>query len=142
MFALFVLSIACGAPDAPAASSSAPSSEPAAAQSVESLIPGGQRIDDKLVVGGQPSQDALQAYKDAGFTTIINLRTPGEMRFDEAGVVQGLGMTYVNIPVGGASDINPENAAKVQELIASSQGQVLLHCASGNRVGQLRAVMN
>ena len=72
---------------------------------------------------------------------MINLRTSGEMTFDEATLVQELGMTYVHIPVSGAGDLNPENAAKLRAALNASQGQALVHCASGGRVKGLMAMM-
>lgn len=136
--------LACNTDTTPPPTQPAPA-EPAAEAppaAVESLILNGERVSETLVVGGQPDQAALKTFQEAGFTTIINLRTPAEMSFDEAALAQELGMTYTNIPVGGAADINPENAAQAKALIDAANGQVLLHCASGGRVGQLRALMN
>jgi protein tyrosine phosphatase (PTP) superfamily phosphohydrolase (DUF442 family) len=113
----------------------------ALAPTLESQLTGGARVSERVVTGGQPEESLLQQAPGLGFDTVINLRTSGEMTFDEAGVVQGLGMTYVHIPVSGVSDLNLENAAKLQAALQVSQGQALVHCASGNRVKGLMSMM-
>jgi len=55
---------------------------------------------DDLLVAGQPTLGQLEQLADKGFTTIINLRAPGEFDdFDEAVKVEQLGMRYVHIPL-------------------------------------------
>ncbi len=95
-----------------------------------------------VLSGGQPSQEELETAKAEGFKTIINLRMPNEMKeWDEPSKVKALGMKYIAIPVGNANDINVKNSSI---LIAALEDQnnypVLIHCASGNRVGALFAL--
>ena len=113
----------------------------ALAPTLESQLTGGARVSERVVTGGQPDESLLQQAPGLGFDTVINLRTSGEMTFDEARVVQGLGMTYVHIPVSGVSDLSVENAAKLQAALQVSQGHALVHCASGNRVKGLMSMM-
>jgi protein tyrosine phosphatase (PTP) superfamily phosphohydrolase (DUF442 family) len=49
-------------------------------------------------------------------------------------------MTYVNLPIDGATDVTYANASALDELLANAEGPVLLHCASSNRVGALLAL--
>jgi protein tyrosine phosphatase (PTP) superfamily phosphohydrolase (DUF442 family) len=44
------------------------------------------------------------------------------------------------MPIASADDINFSNAAKLDQLIKSYEGPVLVHCASSNRVGALLAL--
>ena len=105
-----------------------------------------QLDDHKYISTGQPDSDVLTVVADAGFKTVIDLRGVEENRgIDEPAEVARLGMQYVLIPVAGAEDINYENAAKLDQILAEADGPVFLHCASGNRVGALvalRARMN
>lgn len=115
--------------------------EVASKASIESQLFGGARVSERVVTGGQPEESLLKQAPDLGFDTVINLRTAGEMTFDEASLVQELGMTYVHIPVSGGGDLTPENAAKLKAALDASQGQALVHCASGRRVSGLMAMI-
>jgi len=95
-----------------------------------------------VVSSGQPSPAELEAKAEGGFVTIIDLRTEKEPRgFDEVQVVESLGMRYESLPIANAGDLNEENAERLGNLIDASDGPVLVHCASGNRVGALFAVL-
>ena len=94
-----------------------------------------------LTSAGQPSEQGLQIFSDNGYSAIIDLRGPDEKRgFEERQAVVALGMEYVSLPIDSENDINYESAAVLAELIESYDGPVLVHCASGNRVGALLAL--
>lgn len=95
-----------------------------------------------LYTGGQPTAEQLQHAATAGITTVIDLRQPTEDRgFDETATAASLGLHYVRIPVAGASGLTPAKVQALQAALAQANGPVLLHCASGNRVGALLALM-
>jgi len=97
---------------------------------------------EDLYTGGQPTAAQLQQAATAGITTVIDLRQPTEDRgFDETGTAASLGLHYVRIPVGGAAGLTPATVQALQAALAQANGPVLLHCASGNRVGALLALM-
>lgn len=105
------------------------------------------RADSSLIAGkdyvstGQPDAEILAIAKDAGFATVIDMRMPNENRgFDEAAVSESLGLHYVSLPVSGGGDVTFENAAELDKILSESKGPVLMHCASGNRVGALYAL--
>lgn len=91
---------------------------------------------------GQPTQEQLAVMAASGVRHVVNLRTEGEeVDFDEQQAVESLGMTYYSVPVAGASGINGTNAGSVLGILARTAGEpVLIHCATGNRVGGLMAV--
>lgn len=93
-----------------------------------------------IISAAQPSTEQLRELAEAGFTTVINLRTEAEMSFDEGELVESLGMTYHSIPVGGAGDVTANAARQLDGYLAAASGPVLVHCASSNRVGALFAV--
>lgn len=95
-----------------------------------------------LLTGGQPTRKQLKEAADAGFRTVINFRGEREMTdWDEAALVKELGMAYVAIPVSGAQDLTRENVeAFDRELKKVGDGPILVHCASGNRVGAFFAL--
>ena len=97
--------------------------------------------DHAVVSGGQPDAEVLRLLGEAGFTTIIDLRTDAEDRgFGEQAAVESMGMSYVTLPIAGADGITFENAEELDRLIEGSEGRVFVHCASGNRVGALIAL--
>lgn len=95
-----------------------------------------------LLTGGQPSRECLEAARDAGYRTVVNLRPAGEFDgFDERSVVRELGLDYVHIPVAGADDLNAEAVASLDAVLADAQHRpALIHCGSGNRAGALIAM--
>lgn len=96
---------------------------------------------DGITAAGQPDREALEVFADVGYATIIDLRGAGEDRgFEEAAVVEELGMHYVSLPIEGRDGISFDNARKLDALLQEYPGPVLVHCASGNRVGALLAL--
>ena len=95
---------------------------------------------EEVISAGQPDAEQVKQYAAEGYTTVIDLRTEGEDRgMDEPTVVEEAGMKYISLPVGRA-DITFEKAAELDALLEGSEGPVVLHCGSGNRVGALMAL--
>jgi protein tyrosine phosphatase (PTP) superfamily phosphohydrolase (DUF442 family) len=111
----------------------------ALAQSAE--LPNRHDVLEGITAAGQPSAAALEAAAKAGYKSVIDLRALTEDRgFDEKATVQGLGMSYVSLPVEGASGVSFANASDLDKLLAELPKPILLHCASSNRVGALLAL--
>ena len=92
----------------------------------------------KIYLAGQPSTDYFAIARKNGIKTVINLRTPGEMRFDEKGVVKGLGLEYYYLPFAAPDTLKDEIFEKSLKVLGDKKKQpVLLHCASANRVGAI-----
>lgn len=95
----------------------------------------------RLYTAGQPAAGDWSALAAAGVRTVIDLRTPGELKDrDERAEVEAAGMRYVALPIAGHAGVTPENAKALSALIAGARGPVLVHCASGNRAGGLLAL--
>ncbi|MBT8090219.1 MAG: hypothetical protein KJO01_08425 [Gammaproteobacteria bacterium] len=93
-----------------------------------------------ITSAGQPDQAALKVFAVSGYAAVIDMRTAGEERgFDEQAVVEELGMDYLSFPIS-SDGISFENAAALDELLGGYDQPVLVHCASGNRVGALLAL--
>jgi len=90
---------------------------------------------------GQPDGAVLEAAAAAGFVAVVDFRLPEEDRgIDERAVTESLGMRYVALPIGAPDTVTFENAATLDKILAGLDGPVLMHCASGNRVGALLAL--
>ena len=59
---------------------------------------------------------------------------------DERAAVEGLGMSYVSLPILGAGDITYDNADALDRLLAQFDKPVVVHCGTGNRAGALLAL--
>jgi len=97
--------------------------------------------ENNVYASAQPTPEQLQQLADAGVRHIINLRPESEQDWDEKSAAEAAGIAYHAIPVAGRADLTLANAEALDNLLASLQGQgVLVHCASSNRVGGLRAI--
>src|SRR6267142_716372 len=99
-----------------------------------------QMITEGLYRGGQPHHEGFRFLKQQGFKTVINLR----IESDEAEVVQGLGMNYVQIPIGDLmpwSKIPRGAIAKYFEIVNDPANYpIFFHCRRGaDRTGAMAA---
>ena len=101
------------------------------------------KVGDDMFIGGQPTERALRELKAQGVTTVVNLRTPPEMksavRFDEEALVKELGMRYVYIPMRGNEEFpySPAALDRFAEAVKTTDGKVLLHCTIAWRASHL-----
>lgn len=95
-----------------------------------------------LYTAAQPAAADWSTIAARGVGTVIDLRAPGELKGrDEPAEVRAAGMRYISIPVAGAGGIDDANASRLRTALEAANGSVLVHCASGNRVGGLLALM-
>lgn len=95
-----------------------------------------------IYFGGQPSPEDLAQFKAAGVKTVINLRLETEnTKFDEAKALGDLGYRasqYHNPGFNSAATLSDPIFRRVRDLLTNKNNEpVLLHCASGNRVGAI-----
>jgi uncharacterized protein (TIGR01244 family) len=138
--ALSLALAACASTPAPLAQAPAPAAAPAVAAGpgfVERSLARGD-----VLIGAQPAAADFAALRAAGVTRVFNLRTAEEMAmvgFDEAAVAAAVGMSYAQSPVGGAAGFTPAVLEAFAREMEAADGKLLLHCASGNRAGNLYA---
>lgn len=96
-----------------------------------------------VLLAGQPTVEAFGELRDRGVNLVIDLRQPGEARgFDQAELMKTLGLRYELLPIGGSHPLTDATFDRVRFLLREhdpAQGEVLLHCASSNRVGAVWA---
>lgn len=124
----------------PATTRPAPQRTAAEVAAVE--IPNARRPLPGVLSGGQPTRAQLEEAAAAGYRTVVNLRPLDEPgAWDERPLVAELGMRFHHIPVAGTADLDRDRAAALAEILEDPSAQpVLVHCASGNRVGALVAI--
>ncbi len=91
--------------------------------------------DGRVFIGGQPDETALARFREMGVTAVVNLRSTAEVNdrervpFDEAAVVDSLGMEYVHIPLGGDDHpYTPQAVDRLAGVLKHHGGPVLVHC--------------
>ncbi len=98
--------------------------------------------DSGVYFGGQPTADAIGTAQKMGIKVVVNLRSDQEMAamdFDEAALVERLGMKYVAIPIT-MKTFGPADTDALKDVLKKTSGPVLIHCGSSNRVGALWAM--
>lgn len=114
----------------------------AADKGVLAELPRHIELNERQHVSGQPSAETIAKLPSAGISVVIDLRpdseTPG---LDKKSAVQSADMTYHALPIASPADLTPENVARFDSLLKETGDQgVLMHCASGNRVGAMLAL--
>ena len=104
------------------------------------MLPNGRLPFEGVLTGGQPTEEQFAGLAEAGYRTVINLRSEGEKGNTDPDDVEGLGMTYVAIPIEGSDTLNEESARLLADTLERVEGPVVVHCGSGNRVGALFAL--
>ena len=94
-----------------------------------------------VVAAGRLQPQDMTELKNAGIEHVIDLTPDDETpNFDEASAVRSAGIVYSNLPLRGAADLTRENVIAFDRMMRDSQRPVLVHCASGNRVGAMAAL--
>lgn len=130
------------------------SANPAAENPTEAVqvktVPFGDRIDGRILnynrttptiaTSGVINTGGIELLYAEGFQAVLDLRGPEEGTAEEASAVTAAGMTYSNIPLGKNSPTGAD-VQKFGDIVENpDRGPLLIHCASGNRVGTIWAM--
>lgn len=114
---------------------------PAATPAEKPLLERSLRLDG-VVLAPQPAAADFATLKGVGVTRVINLRAPDEMAalgFDAEAKAKEAGLDYAMLPVAGNAGFTPAVLDAFSKAMAEGGGDILLHCGSGARAGQLYA---
>ena len=102
-------------------------------------IPNARVSEAGLLVGGQPTPEQLKAIQEAGYRTVISLRTEDEKGDEgEPAVVERLGMSFVSVPVPGPSGLTEDNARALSKALDRQDAlPAVVHCGTGERSAAL-----
>lgn len=142
--ACFLLACATAAPPPPAAVQStvaSPSPVAMAGAGAPSLgLPNERAPLPGVLTGGAPTAEQLELAHARGYKTVISL-LPETEAGDEARLARAAGLRFWSIPIAGPSDLTEANATQLSAAMNELGAQpVIVHCASGNRVGALLAL--
>ncbi|MCP1127283.1 fused DSP-PTPase phosphatase/NAD kinase-like protein [Robbsia andropogonis] len=92
-----------------------------------------------VAISGQPPIAFFGQARSKGFKAILNLRPATEqVGFNESEEVASAGLRYFSIPIATVQDLTRAAARALNEIVSDSENlPILVHCASGNRVGAL-----
>src|SRR2546423_9740819 len=99
------------------------------------------QMDERFYRGAEPKKsEDFQALKQLGVNTVIDLQA--EPASTERGMVESLGMHYVNIPMVDKAYPKPEwVSAFLKTVDDPATGKFFVHCAGGrHRTGAMGAV--
>lgn len=92
-------------------------------------------------VAGRLAPGDIERLRAAGIRSVIDLSVDDETPdFDEAGAVRAAGLYYTNLPLRGAAGLTRDHVREFDALVRTAARPLLLHCASGNRVGAMAAL--
>jgi len=90
---------------------------------------------------GQPTEAAIERFAAEGGSMVIDLRAhqgKDVPPFDERAKVEAAGMKYVHIPMSAAT-FSGADVERFAGAVEESDGPVLIHCGTSNRVGGMWA---
>lgn len=94
-----------------------------------------------IVSAGRLASADIARLREAGIREVIDLTPDAETPdFDESAAVRTAGLSYSNLPLRGAVDLTRENVLAFDALLRAAKRPLLVHCASGNRVGAIAAL--
>lgn len=95
------------------------------------------QLNDRIATSGQPSEAQLEAISREGYETVINLALHDNPEYslpDERGVVEGLGMRYIHIPVQFDHPTLEDLNKFFDAMRENDQRKIFVHCAMNYRV--------
>jgi tyrosine-protein phosphatase SIW14 len=104
-------------------------------------VPNFQKVDDHVYRGAQPTEQGFKNLAKLGIKTVVDLRQPGDLSWNEEKIVRAAGMEYVTVPMNGMETPSNEKVVKVLALLEDpSTGPVFVHCKRGaDRTGAVIA---
>jgi protein tyrosine phosphatase (PTP) superfamily phosphohydrolase (DUF442 family) len=95
------------------------------------------RISEHLYRGAQPTREGFAQLKAMGIKTIVNLRET----HDDRGLIEGLGLHYVELPFNPAAPNDDIIAGFMRTVCDPANQPVFVHCLAGSdRTGTVVAV--
>lgn len=100
-----------------------------------------KKVSDHLSFAGQVTPEQLQDAAQAGFKSVLNLRSPDEAGFlsDEQQQAEAAGLEYAHVPLRPTEPNQELTSAAIQE-IENLPKPVLIHCAAGARAGGIALI--
>lgn len=104
-------------------------------------IPAWREAAEGIYASGQPQPGHWNHLAAAGLRSVLNLRPVAELPGrDEEREVSEAGLGYAQLPIADATCLDREAAQGLDRMLRRMPGPLLVHCASGNRVGALIAL--
>ena len=97
-------------------------------------------VNPNLYRGAQPTIQGFQALAKMGVKTVVDLRDKRHQYKHEKGVVEGLGMKFLSVPMTMHAPTDDQIAKVLAQLESSAGAPVFVHCLGGrDRTGTVIA---
>lgn len=94
-------------------------------------------VTEDVLLAGQPEPEDWRRLVQAGFRTVVNIRSDPQRAAEQAAVAQAAGLRYVYLPLP-AYMLEPEHLAAFTRTLRDSEGaKVCIHCRTATRVALL-----
>jgi len=91
-----------------------------------------------VFLASKPEAADIEQAKKGGVVTVVNMRHASEHPdFDEAALVDSLGLNYHNPAWNGPDELTDAKIDETRELLRTAERPMLMHCSSANRVGAM-----
>ncbi len=100
-----------------------------------------KKVSDDFTVGGQVTPEELKQASEAGFKSVLNLRSSTEQGVlnDEQQYAVNSGLDYANIPLQPTS-VDEELVNQALAEIEQLPKPILIHCGAGLRAGAIALI--
>ncbi|HAD49298.1 MAG: serine/threonine protein phosphatase [Idiomarina sp.] len=101
-----------------------------------------KQTSDNIWVMGVPDKEDIATFAQSGGDVVISLLSVEEMSgSEETTWTSQQGLAFFHVPVNGATGVTFENARALDRLLLThADKNIMVHCASSNRVGALFAL--
>jgi uncharacterized protein (TIGR01244 family) len=100
-----------------------------------------KKVSEKFSVAGQLTPEDLKQASQAGFKSVLNLRSSSEANSlpDEQQQAEAVGLEYANVPLQ-PSVAEGSSVSKALEQLEALPKPVLIHCGAGLRAGAIAMI--
>jgi len=92
-------------------------------------------VTDRVLLAAQPQPEDWQRFVEAGYQTVLNIRSDPERAAAQAVAARAVGLRYIHAP-WPAYELEPEHLAEFARIVEDpATGKLVFHCRSATRVG-------
>ncbi|WP_322512737.1 protein tyrosine phosphatase family protein [Chloroflexus sp.] len=92
-------------------------------------------VTDQVLLAAQPQPEDWQRFAEAGYKTVLNIRSDPERAAVQAANARAAGLRYIHAP-WPAYELEPEHLAEFARIVEDPEtGKLVFHCRSATRVG-------
>jgi len=101
-----------------------------------------KKVSNEFLAGGQPTPEDLTQPADAGFKSVVNLRSSDESGIlaNEQQLAEATGLHYINVPLQH-TEASTESIVQVLSEVESLPTPIYFHCGAGGRASAAALIL-